>query len=71
MAIKGKRNKSNLIQTPKSDHKALPLVLKDAQERRAFLRTLELWRIFDMYYKGLLEFELPNKGGAVPDGCNR
>ncbi|WP_273278804.1 hypothetical protein [Methanothrix soehngenii] len=55
MEIRRRRNKSNLIQPPKSDHKALPLVLKDAQERRAFLRTLELWRLFDSYLAALLE----------------
>lgn len=55
MGIRRRRNKSNLIQPPKSDHKALPLVLKDAQERRTFLRTLELWRLFDSYLAALLE----------------
>jgi hypothetical protein len=55
MGIRRRRNKSNLIQLPQSDHKALPLVLKDAQERRTFLRTLELWRLFDLYLAAMLE----------------
>lgn len=50
-----KRNKSNLIQVPTSNEKPLPLVLKDNDERRYFLQILELFRVFDMYFKGLLE----------------
>jgi hypothetical protein len=55
MGTRRGRNKSNLIQPPQSDSKALPLVLKDSSERRAFLQTLELWRIFDLYFHGLQE----------------
>ena len=56
-----KRNKSNLIQVPTSNEKPLPLVLKDNDERRYFLQILELFRVFDMYFKGLRELEFLQK----------
>lgn len=47
------RSKSNLKPAPKYEP---PIMESDA--RRAYLRGLELWRVFDFYFCGLQELKI-------------